>query len=123
MKNKEKLVGTLSDDSDDNAVKVEDTKLVIKKKFLSDKKRKRPSSDEYENPGFYAALDQGIEIRNELKFFNSVSFLYSNDSLAKIVIIIFSSSRQERLKRRIMTEKGLLGDLGKSHVGRVRLII
>ena len=69
MKNKEKLVGTLSDDSDDNAVKVEDTKLVIKKKFLSDKKRKRPSSDEYENPGFYAALDQGIEIRNELKFF------------------------------------------------------
>ena len=68
MKNKEKLVGTLSDDSDDNAVKVEDTKLVIKKKFLSDKKRKRPSSDEYENPGFYAALDQGIEIRNELNF-------------------------------------------------------
>ena len=63
MKNKEKLVGTLSDDSDDNAVKVEDTKLVIKKKFLSEKKRKRPSSDEYENPGFYAALDQGIEIR------------------------------------------------------------
>jgi len=54
--------------NNDGLVKVEDTKLVMKKSlFKFNKKRKRMSSDEMANPGFYAALDQGIEIRNPRK--------------------------------------------------------
>ena len=50
--------------------KVEDTKIILKKKVLKDvKKRKRMSSEEslLGNTGYYAALDQGIEIRNPRK--------------------------------------------------------
>merc|ERR1712176_1743263 len=77
LHNNEKLNKQLSktevwdtDDEDaydnDGLVKVEDTKIYFKKKLLKDnKKRKRMSSDDLSehNPGFYAALDQGIEIR------------------------------------------------------------